>query len=82
MAPGTASLRRHHAARNSELLHLRIDDSDPFALCQSICRTGGSSVEHENAYRHAKHHCYGLNPPPLDNNIHNGLFNFVRPIPR
>lgn len=80
MSPRARPFRRDHATQNSELIHLHIDDRDSFALCQAVCRTGGTSVEHENAYRHPRHHCYGTNPPPLDSNIHKGLFDFVRPI--
>jgi len=37
-----------------------------FTLCQARCRTGSSATIHENRYRSAFKHCYGLFVPPLD----------------
>lgn len=51
-----------------------------FDVCAAACRSGSSSVIHENAYKHARHHCFGLNPPDFDPAMHRGVFDFATPV--
>lgn len=53
---------------------------DAFELCRTACRTSSSSVVHENAYRHERHHCYGYMSPSVNPYMHRGIFDFARPI--
>lgn len=56
--------------------------NDPYTLCAATCRTNSRSVVHENAYKHASHHCYYLHAPPLDARLHRGIFDFAHPVRR
>jgi len=51
-----------------------------FALCELGCRSHAASVVHENAYRSALHHCYGSDPPPLDDAPQRGVYAFIKPV--
>jgi hypothetical protein len=57
----------------------QVDPRDIFSLCQAMCRSSSSSVAHENSYRHRRHHCFGAEPPQLDNSMYNGVFRFINP---
>lgn len=52
----------------------------PFDLCAAVCRSGSSSVVHENAYKHSRHHCFGLIAPEVDPSLHSGVFDFAIPL--
>lgn len=51
-----------------------------FDICSAVCRSGSSSVVHENAYKHIRHHCYGLISPDVDPSLHSGVFDFATPV--
>ncbi len=67
-------------AQPSHLRHYRIHSNDTFALCVAACRTNRYSVVHENAYRSRLRHCYGTDQPPIDLNLHRGVFDFAEPV--
>jgi len=48
-----------------------------FEVCERICKTDASSLVHENAYRSAAHHCFGMGPPPSEPNNQPELFRFI-----
>lgn len=62
--------RRHYDMRSA------------FDICAAACRSDSSSVVHENAYKHAKHHCFGLEAPDVDLELHGGVFDFATPLNR
>lgn len=68
-----AALQLHFAAK-------KYDIRSPFETCAVACRSGSSSVVHENAYKHLRHHCYGLIAPSIDPALHRGVFNFATPV--
>lgn len=51
-----------------------------FDICAAACRSGSNSVVHENAYKHLRHHCFGLSPPAIDPLLHRGVFDFATPV--
>lgn len=75
--PNYANLRdavRSHRSFRNYAVHT------PFDVCVAVCRSGSSSVIHENAYKHARHHCFGLIPPEFDPALHHGVFDFATPV--
>jgi hypothetical protein len=65
--------------------HPAVDPHDLFAVCQGVCRTNSRSVEHENAYKHHRHHCFGIVSRPSDpmrkEEGVGGVFDFLQPFP-
>ena len=53
--------------------------TDSFEVCAAACRSDSRSVVHENAYRHARHHCWD-GGPDFDPRLHRGLFDFAVPV--
>lgn len=68
-------VRSHYSFRNYAV-------RAAFDICVAVCRSGSSSVVHENAYKHARHHCFGLIPPDFDPALHGGVFDFATPVSR
>lgn len=68
-------VRSHHSFRDYAV-------RAAFDICAAVCRSGSSSVIHENAYKHARHHCFGLVPPDFDPALHGGVFDFATPVSR
>lgn len=64
--------------------HAVLDPHHTFAVCSAACRTNSRSVEHENAYKHARHHCFGRKPAPSELQSQNrdvgSVFDFVMPL--
>lgn len=50
-----------------------------FDVCTFNCRTNSDSVIHENAYKSIYRFCWGKESPPVNENLHRGLFDFAQP---
>lgn len=68
-----AAIQMHFAAKHYQI-------RTPFDTCSAACRSGSSSVVHENAYKHLRHHCFGLVSPSVDPALHRGVFDFATPV--
>lgn len=77
LTPNEASTRiaieSHHSMRRYAI-------HSAFDICSAACRSGSSSVVHENAYKHNRHHCFGLSAPEVDPSLHSGVFDFATPV--
>ena len=71
LAPGQAPVRDALRARGAIDVFSAASTSD-FDVCSYRCRSSSASLFHMNAYRSARHHCYGevavppLGPPSLE----------------
>lgn len=81
MSPASLPAVRRGAEKAMALRALRTAN-DLYEVCRASCRTNSKSVEHENAYKHRRHHCFGQNPAPVGSRGGSPLFNFVRPFRR
>lgn len=50
-----------------------------FTSCSFNCRTNSDSLVHENAYRSIHRFCYGMERPPINEDLYRGRFDFAEP---